>query len=136
MSSKLKQIFLLSITGFLTLTTWSQVNPTSADERLKGLQQRKMLEERSILNSIQFRNIGPAIMSGRVVDLDVNAEDPTEFYVAYATGGLWYTTNNGQSFVPVFYSAGFICIGDLTVKWKKKNNLVGTGEMNTNRSFY
>ena len=37
-------------------------------------------------------------MSGRVVDLEVNPDDPTEFYVAYATGGLWHSTNNGQSF--------------------------------------
>jgi hypothetical protein len=43
-------------------------------------------------------------MSGRVVDVDVNPDDPTEFYVGYASGGLWYTTNNGQSFVPVFDS--------------------------------
>ncbi|HMK27376.1 MAG TPA: hypothetical protein VK483_15195 [Chitinophagaceae bacterium] len=136
MSPKLKQIFLLSITSFLTLTTWSQVNPTPADERLKGLQQRKMLEERSILNSIQFRNIGPAIMSGRVVDLDVNAEDPTEFYVAYATGGLWYTTNNGQSFVPVFDSADVIGIGDIAVNWKTRTIWVGTGEVNSSRSSY
>src|SRR5258705_6699889 len=126
MSSKLKQIFLLSITGFLTLTTWSQVNPTSADERLKGLQQRKMLEERSILNSIQFRNIGPAIMSGRVVDLDVNAEDPTEFYVAYATGGLWYTPKNGQYFVPFFFRADVIGIGDIVVNRETRNIRGGT----------
>lgn len=30
-------------------------------------------------------------MSGRVVDIEANPEDPTEFYVAYASGGLWYT---------------------------------------------
>ena len=34
-------------------------------------------------------------MSGRVVDLEVNPENSTEFYVAYATGGVWHTTNNG-----------------------------------------
>src|SRR6266404_6418378 len=101
MFPKLKDFICLAASAFATLTSWSQVIPTSADERLKGLQQRKLLEERSVLNSIPFRNIGPAVMSGRVVDLDVNPEDPTEFYVAYATGGLWYTTNNGQSFVPV-----------------------------------
>ena len=77
MLSKLRQFLLPLVTGLLSLTSWSQVTPSSADERLKGLQQRRILEEKSILNSIQFRNIGPAIMSGRVVDLDVNPEDPT-----------------------------------------------------------
>ncbi|HWR33256.1 MAG TPA: hypothetical protein VN451_07015, partial [Chitinophagaceae bacterium] len=115
---------------------FAQVNPTSADERLKGLQHRKLLEEKSILNSIKFRNIGPTIMSGRVVDLDVNPENPTEFYVAYATGGLWYTTNNGQSFIPVFDSADVIGIGDIAVNWNTRVIWVGTGEVNSSRSSY
>lgn len=38
--------------------------------------------------------------------------DPTEFYVAYATGGLWQTTNNGMSFTPIFDSEDIIGIGD------------------------
>ena len=37
-------------------------------------------------------------MSGRVVALEVNPQDPTKFYVAYASGGVWYTDNNGTSF--------------------------------------
>lgn len=130
------QIFLLIATSLSTLTGITQVNPTSAEERLKGLQQRKMLEERSVLNSIKFRNIGPAIMSGRVVDIDANPDDPTEFYVAYATGGLWHTTNNGQSFTPVFDSADVIGIGDIAVNWKTKTIWVGTGEVNSSRSSY
>ena len=38
-------------------------------------------------------------MSGRVTDIDANPENPTEFYVAYASGGLWYTNNNGTTFL-------------------------------------
>src|SRR6476659_6082069 len=78
----------------------AQVAPTPAEMRLKNTDIRKNLEQRSVVNDIKFRNIGPAIMSGRVVDIDANPNDPTEFYVAYATGGLWHTTNNGQSFTP------------------------------------
>ena len=88
MSPKLKEFICLSASVLITLTALSQVNPTTAEERLKGLQQRKILEVRSVLDSVRFRNIGPAVMSGRVVDLDVNPEDPTEFYVAFATGCL------------------------------------------------
>src|ERR1700730_16668468 len=82
----------------LTFTGYSQIKPSSGEERLKSLQKRKDLEKRSLVNGIPFRNIGPSIMSGRVVDIDVNPDDPTEFYVAYASGGLWHTVNNGQSF--------------------------------------
>ncbi len=115
---------------------FAQLSPTPADERMKGLQQRKLLEEKSVLNSIPFRNIGPAIMSGRVVDLDVNPDDPTEFYVAYATGGLWYTTNNGQSFIPVMDSIDVLFIGDIVVNWNTRTIWVGTGEVNSSRSSY
>jgi photosystem II stability/assembly factor-like uncharacterized protein len=136
MFSKLKEFICLTTLALTTLTSWSQLNPTSAEERLKGLQQRKLLEEKSVLNSIQFRNIGPAIMSGRVVDLDVNADDPTEFYVAYATGGLWHTTNNGQSFIPIMDSIDVLFIGDIAVNWVTRTIWVGTGEVNSSRSSY
>ncbi|HKB45926.1 MAG TPA: hypothetical protein VKC90_16125, partial [Chitinophagaceae bacterium] len=136
MCPKLKHFFCLPFLAIATLTIHGQVSPTPAGERLKGLEQRKILEQKSLLNEITFHNIGPSIMSGRVVDLDVNPNDPTEFYVAYATGGLWYTTNNGQSFIPVFDSADVIGIGDVAVNWNTKTIWVGTGEVNSSRSSY
>jgi hypothetical protein len=63
------------------------------------------IAQNSIFNQVEAKNIGPTIMSGRVVDLAVNPKNPTEFYVAYASGGLWYTNNNGTSFTPVMDSA-------------------------------
>ena len=72
--------------------------PTVASKRLAGLDQRKKLTDNSLVTNIKFRNVGPSVMSGRVVDVDVSPTDPTHFYVAYASGGLWVTYNNGQSF--------------------------------------
>lgn len=120
----------------ISLNGWSQIKPTPAAERLQSMQQRKMLQQQSLVNHVAFRNIGPSVMSGRVVDLEVNAEDPTEFYVAYATGGLWHTTNNGQSFNSIFDSAEVITIGDIAVNWKTRRIWVGTGEVNSSRSSY
>ena len=110
-----------------------RVNPV---ERMNGLQQRKLLEEHSVLKDIEFRNIGPSVMSGRVVDLEANPADPTEFYVAYATGGLWHTTNNGQSLVPIFDKEYVIGIGAIAVNWHTGTIWVGTGEANSSRSSY
>ena len=42
----------------------------------------------NLFEDVKFQNIGPTIMSGRVVDLAVNPDNPTEFYTAYASGGL------------------------------------------------
>ena len=138
MFSKLGQFLLLLVASALSLTSLSQVNPTPASERMQGLEQRRKLESRSLLNDVQFRNVGPVIMSGRVVDIDANPEDPTEFYVAYATGGLWHTTNNGQSFTPIMDSLDMLFIGDIAVNWTSKPRTiwVGTGEVNSSRSTY
>ncbi|WP_167342733.1 WD40/YVTN/BNR-like repeat-containing protein [Nonlabens sp. SY33080] len=88
------------------------------------------------LTNLEFKNIGPTVMSGRVVDIDVNPQDPTEFLVAYASGGLWHTTNNGTSFSPIMDNAITINLGDIAVDWKNKTIWAGTGENNASRSSY
>lgn len=88
------------------------------------------------VSDVKFKNIGPTIMSGRVVDLAVNPENPTEFYVAYASGGLWYTDNNGTSFQSVMDTAPTLNCGSVTVNWKTDEIWVGTGEVNASRSSY
>ncbi|MGL4598336.1 MAG: WD40/YVTN/BNR-like repeat-containing protein, partial [Bacteroidia bacterium] len=113
--------------------------PTSAAERMAGLEKRKQAEARSLVSNIGFRNVGPTIMSGRVVDLDVNPNDPTHFYVAYASGGLFFTDNNGITFRPVFENEEAITIGDIAVDWSDPTNAkiwIGTGENNSSRSSY
>lgn len=75
-------------------------------------------------------------MSGRVVDVDVNPSDPTEMLVAYASGGLWHTTNNGNSLTPIMDNAGTINLGDIAVDWDSKTIWAGTGENNSSRSSY
>jgi photosystem II stability/assembly factor-like uncharacterized protein len=136
MLSKLRQFIPIIIAAFVSLLSKAQVNPTPAAERMKSIEQRLALEKKTIINDVKFRSIGPNIMSGRVVDLDVNPDDPTEFYVAYATGGLWHTTNNGQGFIPVFDSLAVLFIGDVAVNWKTKTIWVGTGEVNSSRTSY
>jgi hypothetical protein len=120
----------------LALSATAQVKPTSASDRLKAADQRKALLKKSLANNTGFRNVGPSVMSGRVVDVDANPDDPTEFYVAYASGGLWYTTNNGQSFISVFDSEDVISLGDVAVNWKTRTIWLGTGEVNSSRSSY
>ena len=136
MLSKLGQFVLLPALCFVTITIAAQVNPTPASERIKSFEQRKQLAAKSVINDIKFRNIGPSIMSGRVVDIEANPDDPTEFYVAYATGGLWHTVNNGQSFVPIMDSIDVLFIGDIAINWKKRIIWVGSGEVNSSRSSY
>jgi photosystem II stability/assembly factor-like uncharacterized protein len=131
-----KGILLLSFLS-VSFSISAQIKPTTADERQKGMVVRKELEKKSLLKEAKFRNIGPTVMSGRVTDVEVNPQDPTEFYVAYASGGLWQTKNNGQSFTPIFDKEDVMTIGDIAVKWYGSRVIwIGTGEVNSSRSSY
>ena len=134
--SLLRSLGFLSLLFSTTLITVAQIKPSNGELRMKSLSEKNNRANNSLLKDISFRNIGPSIMSGRVDDLEVNPNDPTEFYVAYATGGLWHTTNNGQSFTPIFDKEAVIGIGDIAVDWKNKTIWVGTGEVNSSRSSY
>lgn len=109
---------------------------TPAEQRYEGYQQRLKLEANSLVKNVPFRNVGPTVMSGRVVDLAVDPADPTHFYVAYASGSLWETRNNGTSFEPIFDNQMVMTIGDITVDWKNNTIYVGSGENNASRSSY
>lgn len=110
---------------------------TSLEVRMKGFEKRKELLENSLVSNVEFRNVGPIVMSGRVVDLDANPDDPTHFYVAYASGGLWKTINNGNTFTPVFDNQMVMTIGDICIDWEHGEVIwVGTGENNSSRSSY
>lgn len=115
---------------------YGQVVPTTAQQVVTALQQKQRMEASSLVQHILLKNIGPSVMSGRVVDLDVNPDNPVEFYVAYASGGLWYTPNNGTSFTPIMDNAETQNIGDIAVDWKNGAIWVGTGENNASRSSY
>jgi photosystem II stability/assembly factor-like uncharacterized protein len=109
---------------------------TPAEQRMKAHARRSALTEQSLTRDIPIRSVGPNIYSCRVTDLDVNPDDPTEFYVAYASGGLWHTKNNGQSFAPIFDHEASMTIGDIAINWTTREIWVGTGEANSSRSSY
>ena len=93
-------------------------------------------QSNSMVQQIPIQSVGPSIMSGRVVDVDVNPENPIEFYVGYASGGVWYSNNNGMSFTPVMDNSPTQNVGDIAVDWKSGTIWVGTGENNASRSSY
>ena len=118
------------------------VPPTPAAARLAAHAQRADLDARSLVQNVPFRPLGPTVMSGRVVDLDANPDDPTQFYVAYASGGLWKTETNGTDFQPLFDRQAAMTLGDVAVRWNHDPEgdgpqvWAGTGENNASRSSY
>ncbi|MFT6416753.1 MAG: photosystem II stability/assembly factor-like uncharacterized protein, partial [Dokdonia sp.] len=128
-------VFLLA--GLLVCAFAKAQQPaTPASQINQAIVQKEALSQSSLVKNVPFENIGPSIMSGRVVDLDVNPETPSEFYVGYASGGLWYTNNNGTTFEPVMDNSPTQNVGEVTVDWKSGTIWVGTGENNASRSSY
>ena len=117
------------------------VAATPAAERLAGAEQRRQLDDRSPVAAVPFRSVGPTVMSGRAVGVEGNPDDLTDFYVAYASGGLWRTQTGGTSFTPLFDAMPAITIGAIAVDWSDPEGdgptvWVGTGESNSSRSSY
>ena len=88
----------------------------SASERMKSETQRKKLGENSLVREIPFRSIGPWVQSGRIADIDINPKDPSVFYAAYASGGLWKTESNGGEFTPIFDKEAVMTIGAVSCR--------------------
>ncbi len=90
-----------------------------------------------VVKSIEFREIGPTRQGGRYVDFAVVDKTPKVFYAATASGGLWKTVNNGQSWQSLFDDQSVISLGDVTVDQKNPDVVwVGSGEANNSRSSY
>jgi photosystem II stability/assembly factor-like uncharacterized protein len=88
-----------------------------------------------LLSGLKFRSIGPALMSGRIIDFAVNPDKTSEYYVAVASGGVWKTTNAGATYKPIFDKQKSYSIGCVTLDPKNHNVVwVGTGENNSQRS--
>ncbi len=83
------------------------------------------------LEGLAFRSIGPAVTGGRVIDIEVNPSDPSEYYVASGHGSLWKTVNRGITFAPVFDGQSSFSIGAVTLDPSNPDMVwVGTGENN------
>lgn len=86
-------------------------------------------------DALHFRDIGPAVTSGRLHDIVIDPKDPAVLYAASASGGLWKSTNKGMTWKDIFagqpdntFGAVAIFEGDNQIIW------AGTGEQNNRQS--
>jgi hypothetical protein len=106
-------------------------------DREAAWQRHLELERDSLFQGLEWRNIGPVVQGGRAVDVESVPGEPYTFYVAYASGGLWRTTNNGVTFEPLFDRQPTIIMGDVELDPQNPRTIwVGSGENNSSRSSY
>ena len=77
----MRKIIFLSILLFTSILI-GQPKPTEDSKIIEAYQIKNQLTENSRVKNVSFKNIGPTIMSGRVVALEVNPNDPDEFYLS------------------------------------------------------
>ncbi len=94
-----------------------------------------VLKGDALFGGLQARHIGPALMSGRIIDLETHPTNDKVLYVGTAGGGVWKSSNGGSSFVPIF-DEHTQCIGQIALDPSNpdKNIWVGTGEIWTRNS--
>jgi photosystem II stability/assembly factor-like uncharacterized protein len=103
-------------------------------------QEEKLRTESSLLNGLRARQIGPAVMSGRVSSMAVHPNDPTIIYLGSAGGGVWKTVTGGTVLRPIFdehtQSIGKVAIAPSAPEtvyvgtgepWPRNSVSVGTG---------
>jgi photosystem II stability/assembly factor-like uncharacterized protein len=88
-----------------------------------------------ILKPFVWRSIGPANMGGRIDDIAIVEQNPSIIYIGFATGGIWKSTNNGTTWLPIFDKYPVSSIGDIAIAPSNPDIIyVGTGEPNNRQS--
>jgi len=106
-----------------------------AQKKSKKQTEEKTALEATNISGLSWRNVGPALTSGRISDFAFNPTNFYEYYVATSAGGVWKTSNSGVTYQPVFDKQGSYSIGCVTIDPNNTNVIwVGTGENNNQRS--
>jgi photosystem II stability/assembly factor-like uncharacterized protein len=88
-----------------------------------------------LLQDFKFRSIGPAVMGGRIDDIECVDKDPWTCYVGYATGGLWKTIDGGVTWSELLGEQPAASVGDVAIAPSAPDTVyVGTGEANNRQS--
>ena len=111
------------------------LNSMAQKKKKQSSEKDNYIIKSSDLAAFKFRSIGPAMISGRIIDLAVNPENHSEYFVAAASGGVWKTTDGGITFKAVFDGQRPYSIGCVTYAPSNTHVIwVGSGENNSQRS--
>ncbi len=115
---------------------WAKTPASYANQMASWSQHQRMLDN-SPWRGLEWRSVGPVFQGGRVVAVATPAGAENPIYVAYASGGVWKSSNNGQTFMPLTDHLPTQVVGALSVDPNNPDVLwLGSGENNSSRSSY
>lgn len=109
--------------------------PATGAQKMAAFKSQQNLLAQSPYKNLQWRLTGPNKTSGRSTDVAGITGNPNIIYAAFATGGLWKTTDGGENWTSLFDKQATQSIGNIALAPSNPNILyVGTGEANIFRS--
>lgn len=95
----------------------------------RSQQMKQQAKSRGLRNEWQL--VGPTNRGGRISAIAMHSQDMQTIYAGAASGGIFKSTNQGQTWEPVFDDAANLSIGDVDIAPSNPDILyVGTGESN------
>jgi len=126
--------------GALGSLLWGGAAPQAGDSAearacLGAFERHKEMRAASPFKNLTWQFIGPVNMVGRMTDVAADPSRPGLIYVSSAQGGVFKSTDDGETWVPVFEDYPTSSIGDIALEPGNPDVLwVGTGEANILRS--
>ncbi len=109
---------------------FEQINQQAYLHALKQAQILKQ-EAKASRNTGQWEFAGPINTGGRLSDVEMHASDLQTIYIGAASGGVFKSTDAGNTWNPIFDEALSLSIGDIAIAPSDPNIIyVGTGEAN------
>lgn len=92
------------------------------------------LDER-LIQSLEWRSIGPAGQGGRITDVEALPHRPATIFLGTASGGVFKSVNHGTTWTPLFDDEETLSVGDIAISASHPDHIwVGTGEANNRNS--
>lgn len=108
---------------------------TYLNQSFAQTQEAAVVKGKELFGDMKARHIGPALMSGRITDLELHPKNERIIYAGTAGGGVWKSNNGGATFNSIFddYCQS---IGAVAIDPSNPDNVVwvGTGETWTRNS--
>jgi photosystem II stability/assembly factor-like uncharacterized protein len=131
----MKGRYLLIVLSILTWPVFGVSQTTSGAEKLAAFKNQQKLLMQSPYKNIVWRLTGPDNRSGRCTDVAGITGDPKTMYAGFATGGLWKTTDEGETWQSIFDKEATQSIGSIALAPSNPSVIyVGTGEANIFRA--
>jgi hypothetical protein len=113
------------------------ITPDNYKNQQTAWKQHQSLQNKSDYKDLPWRNIGPVVQGGRVVAIRASQKNDNILYLAYASGGVWKSSDKGITFKSITDHLPSQIVGGFDVDPNNDQVLwLGTGENNSSRSSY